>query len=105
MRLSSLQPVLLAAQQTRASGSSLVLFNLPQPGLPVCDRTISSESKVMKLLMPHSCFQSGIIYSLQKNMSRRMEFSQTESQGELCTINPPYSWVLHLGTQPTMDFK
>lgn len=81
MRLSSLQLVFLAAQQTRASGSSLVLFNLPQPGLPVCDLTISSESKVMKLLMPHSCFQLGIFFSLKKNMSRRMEFSQTESRG------------------------
>lgn len=105
MRLSSLRPAFLAAQQTRTSVSRLVLFNLPQPGLPVCDLTISSESKVRKLLMPHSCFQLGILFSLKKNMSRRMEFSQTESQGDLCATNPPYSWVLHLGTQPTMDLK
>lgn len=105
MHLSSLRLVSLAAQQTRASVSSLVLFNLPQPGLPVCDLTISSESKVMKLLMPHSCFQLGVFFSLKRNMSRRMEFSQTESQGDLCTTNPPYSWVLHLGTQPNVDLK
>ena len=90
MRLSSLRLVSLAAQQTRASVSSLVLFNLPQPGLPVCDLTISSESKVMKLLMPHSCFQLGVFFSLKRNMSRRMEFSKLSLKGT--SVQP----ILHI---------
>lgn len=81
MGLSSLRPLLPVAQQTRASFSSLFLFGLAQPGLPVCAPTPSSESKVMKLLMPHSFFQLGIFFSLKRSMSRRMEFSQTESWG------------------------
>ena len=98
MRLSSLRLVSLAAQQTRASVSSLVLFNLPQPGLPVCDLTISSESKVMKLLMPHSCFQLGVFFSLKRNMSRRMEFSKLSLKGT--SVQP----ILHIhGFSTSMD--
>lgn len=80
MGLSSMRPLLPEVQQTRASISSVVQFSLAQLVLPVSAPTPSSESEGMTLLMPHSCFWLGIFFSLLE-MSRRMEFGQTESQG------------------------